>query len=260
MKRFVQVAVALVIVIAGIFAAQRIPAYLQRREAIQQQQNVVIPPPERSSSSKISQPSVASISSVASSISSELRTEVNLDVPFTPQAPTANWDAVHQEACEEASVLMVLKYFQGESIDSPQDAEAGIQEVLAKNEELGFPIDTTAEQIVTLIHALDPSLTATLLKNPTADAVKKELSRGALLIVPAAGRQLGNPYFSGAGPLYHMLVIRGYTKDGYVITNDPGTKRGEAYVYTWDTLLAATHDWNNGDPANGEKVMVVVSR
>src|SRR3954467_10835183 len=33
-----------------------------------------------------------------------------LKVPFTPQAPTANWDELHNEACEEASSLMAGLY------------------------------------------------------------------------------------------------------------------------------------------------------
>ena len=40
--------------------------------------------------------------------------ELHLRVPFTPQAPTANWDELHNEACEEASVLMAAAYFNGD--------------------------------------------------------------------------------------------------------------------------------------------------
>src|SRR6185503_16949961 len=36
-----------------------------------------------------------------------------LDVPFTSQAPTANWDEIHNEGCEEASAIMVNSYFAG---------------------------------------------------------------------------------------------------------------------------------------------------
>ena len=34
-----------------------------------------------------------------------------LPVPFTPQAPTANWDELHGEGCEEASVIMANAYY-----------------------------------------------------------------------------------------------------------------------------------------------------
>ena len=31
---------------------------------------------------------------------------LNLPIPFTPQAPTGNWDELHNEACEEAGAIM----------------------------------------------------------------------------------------------------------------------------------------------------------
>ena len=39
-----------------------------------------------------------------------LPSKVSIEVPFTSQAPFANWDEYHEEACEEASIIMV-KYF-----------------------------------------------------------------------------------------------------------------------------------------------------
>mgnify|MGYP001612522819 CR=1 FL=1 len=40
-----------------------------------------------------------------------LKSAILLPVPFTPQAPTANWDQLHNEACEEASIIMANAYF-----------------------------------------------------------------------------------------------------------------------------------------------------
>src|SRR5512133_656297 len=37
--------------------------------------------------------------------------EKHLLVPFMVQAPNANWDMPYQEACEEASLLMVAGYY-----------------------------------------------------------------------------------------------------------------------------------------------------
>jgi hypothetical protein len=109
-----------------------------------------------------------------------------------------------------------------------------------------------------LIESENPSLHADILKDPTEASMKAALAEGKLIIVPAAGRQLGNPFFQTPGPPYHMLVLRGYTKDGHVITNDPGTKRGENFAYTWTTLINAIHDWNGGDVENGAKVVIVI--
>jgi hypothetical protein len=261
MKRRIVLAAVVAIAVFIVISVPRIAGSIERRRMIAEQNNVVVPPPEVRLSSSSSSSSSLSQSSVSVSVpSSSVRNSVNWDVPFTPQAPLANWDTLHEEACEEASVLMALRYFQGVPIGSSQQAEDAIQKLVADNAALGFPVDDTAEQIVKLIAFEDPALTVKLLSNPTAEDIKKVLSEGKLVIVPAAGQKLGNPYFTAPGPKYHMLLIRGYTDTGYAITNDPGTKRGKAYVYRWDVLLAALHDWNGGDVENGAKVVIVVSK
>ncbi len=68
---------------------------------------------------------------------------------------------------------------------------------------------------------------------------------------------LGNPNFSGEGPLYHALVLKGYTETTFV-TNDPGTRLGADYQYDFDTIMTAMHDWNGGGVENGAKVVVVI--
>ena len=99
-----------------------------------------------------------------------------------------------------------------------------------------------------------------LIEDPTVDQIKAELVAGRPVIVPAAGRLLGNPYFTAPGPIYHMLVIRGYTQNDQFIVNDPGTSRGESFLYDFDTLLYALHDWNNGgEITQGRKVVIVLS-
>lgn len=251
-KRIVAASAVAIVIIAGAVLFPRISDWNERRQLIAEQESVEKPTPVK--------PTPASSSKAASlaPASSSLKAEVNWDVPFTPQAPTGNWDPPFNEACEEASVLMVLRYFHDEPIASPSDADSAIRALAAANEQLGFPIDDTAAQVVELINSQDSSLDVTLLENPTVDQLKKALSDEKLIIVPAQGQELGNPYFRQPGPPYHMLVLRGYTKDGHVITNDPGTKRGEEYVYTWDKLLSAVHDWNGGDVKNGRKVVIVI--
>lgn len=180
-------------------------------------------------------------------------------VSFTSQAPHANWDHTHEEACEEASILMVGRYFEGRGIENPDEAEAGIQEIIAwENEHLGFFESTTAEETARVIREM-LGLKAEIIENPTVDEIKRYIFENKLVLVPAAGRELGNPFFKSPGPLYHMLVIRGYTPTQF-ITNDPGTRRGENYPYDFSTILDANHDWNRGNVANGARVMIVVLR
>jgi hypothetical protein len=73
-----------------------------------------------------------------------------------------------------------------------------------------------------------------------------------------AGRQLGNPNYKQPGPLYHMLVIKGYKKNGDFITNDSGTRKGADYIYQADVIMQAMHDWNGGKVKTGKKVMLIV--
>jgi hypothetical protein len=170
--------------------------------------------------------------------------EVNLPVPFTPQAPHGNWELPYQEACEEASALMAIRYAFGNPILSPGDADAGILDLVRTNAEiLRNPIDQTAAQVRDLILEIDQRLTVRLIDNPSVDDLQQELASGNVIIVPAKGRELKNPFFRQPGPLYHMLVLRGYTSDGYFITNDPGTKRGEEYLYPFSRIMTAMHDW-----------------
>lgn len=186
-----------------------------------------------------------------------VKSELNLDVPFTSQAPSGNWDAVHEEACEEASLLMANRYFQAKKIDEPSDAEQGIQGIISwENQNLGFSESTSAEETARIAREM-LGLKAQIISNPSVDDIKLALSENKLVLMPAAGRQLGNPFFKSPGPLYHMLVIKGYTHDKF-ITNDPGTRNGADYPYVYKTLLEANHDWNNGDVQNGASLMVAV--
>ncbi|MFA6436560.1 MAG: hypothetical protein WCW30_05520, partial [Candidatus Gracilibacteria bacterium] len=83
------------------------------------------------------------------------------------------------------------------------------------------------------------------------------------IVAPFAGRYLGNPYFTGKGPIYHSLVIRGYDETHF-ITNDVGTRHGENFIYEYDVLLNALHDWHDsasyeddGILRGAKRVMVV---
>ncbi len=187
----------------------------------------------------------------------EIPSEFNLDVPFTTQSPFAEWTEQENESCEEASALIVHYYWQNKTFT--QDvAKQELQTVVDfENDYFGFYKDTTAEQTAEFIKELWGYERVDVVYDPTIDDIKKEVAQGRPVILPAAGRMLGNPNFKQPGPLYHMLVVRGWTED-MIITNDPGTRKGESYQYAPDVLYNAIHDWNDGDVDNGRKVMIVV--
>jgi len=187
----------------------------------------------------------------------ELPDEYNLDVPFTSQAPHKEWDEVHEEACEEASALMVHYFYQNKKFSGPDEAEEQIQKFIDfEKEMLGFFESTTAAELAKVIDAYW-EYDVDLIYDPSVDIIKQALYNGYPVVVPAAGRILDNPHFQDPGPLYHMLVIKGWKGDSF-ITNDPGTQHGENWIYTFDHLLNSTHDWNGGDVENGAKVILIM--
>lgn len=168
---------------------------------------------------------------------------INLDVPFTAQAPTGNWAQPWQDACEEASVLMVDYYFQNKDLPVREEVEKILLGMVQWQEDNwqghhNLPIAQVAKFV-----ELNYSYRTEIVPDLTAEKIKRYLDQSLPVIVPADGRQLNNPFFSNDGPDYHMLVIKGYVDDNF-ITNDPGTKRGQDFVYSSSNLLASIHDWD----------------
>ena len=188
---------------------------------------------------------------------------IHSKVPFTSQAPYANWDETRKEACEEASALMVGRYFRGDredTIDPAASDKAILEMVEWQTANFGGHFDLTLEQEQQLIAAFYPDLRSEIV-TASAQRIVEDLQKGNLIIIPAAGQALGNPYFRAPGPIYHMLVVIGVRGTKF-ITNDPGTKRGKDYLYDQKKLLGAVHEWT-GDPAtinNGRAVMLIVGK
>jgi hypothetical protein len=203
-----------------------------------------------------------SVAVVSSASASEvgIPAEKRLAVPFMSQAPLSNWDALHEDACEEASVLMVRGYYQEKSGRyDPNDAEKLIQDLVAfEVANYGFFESTSATETVRFVEAAFPELEGHIYDIKDADSIKQWIAKGFPVIFPADGKTLPNPNFRNGGPKYHMLVVRGYTEDRF-ITNDPGTRKGEDFLYTYDGLLDAAHDWNSGDVPHGRRVMIIFS-
>ncbi len=160
--------------------------------------------------------------------------------------------------------LVMVRYFYEERRLTPQTAEDELQSLSTWETENGYGMDVSAAEIAKI--AKDKfGMNARVIEEVTLEKIVVELQAGRPVIVPAAGRELGNPYFSGAGPWYHMLVITGYTKSAFgdkFVTNDPGTKRGEKYAYDAKVLLSAIHDWTGikEEIRSGAKRAVVVDR
>jgi hypothetical protein len=183
---------------------------------------------------------------------------MNLDIPFITQAPFRSWkEYPFNHTCEEATVLQVHYYFSKETIEENKIKQDLLDMVDFETKEYGFHEDTSAAQTAKLIEDYYGYKTETRYDISLED-IKKEIANGHPVIVPTAGRLLNNPHFTPPGPLYHMIVIKGYTPTEF-ITNDPGTyKTGADWPYSYQVLEQAIRDWNNGDVLNGRSAMISV--
>ena len=185
--------------------------------------------------------------------------EINLAVPFTIQSPDQKWDELYKEGCEEACVLMVYSFLNNQNI-SMDSALKDIGEMIywqIENWNGHFDLSaTTTAEMAKEFYNLDIEI----IELSSIEQIKDIIRTGYPLILPCAGRELKNPNFKQPGPLYHMLIVKGFTKDGLIITNDPGTRKGKDYVYQPDILWNAIADWdyNLKNPNQNEKVGIIL--
>jgi len=197
-----------------------------------------------------------------------LPNEFLLDVAFTSQAPAVYgkdsnqplWDDDHGEACEEAAIITAHYFYTKEKLTS-----------LVANEQILAMLDFQQQNYIERNKDLESNETAKLAKDfygyknvrvlydPALKDIKSEIYKGNPVILPTAGKMLGNPNYTPPGPVYHMLVAIGWNdKKGEIITNDPGTRMGEGYVYKYKVLKNALHEWNGGDVKNGRSSMILL--
>lgn len=167
----------------------------------------------------------------------EDKASAQLTVPYTVQAPGANW-AVHEESCEEAAILMYHDYLVGRQTDiDPQTADREFRAQKAwQVKNWGAEKDLPLEQVGKLAkdyYGHDFKV----IKNITAQDIKQAIAGGYPVLVPVLTQALKNPHYS-PGNVYHILLIKGYDPSG-VITNDAGVKEGKDWHYSWEILWQA---------------------
>lgn len=175
---------------------------------------------------------------------------INLAVPFSSQAPFGDWNLPYLDACEETSALLVDRFWKNEEL-TPEIVKNEILKMVDwENEHLGFYKNTTAEETAQLIKGYFGYKKVEVVYDISPGDIKTELIAGRPIIIPIVGRMVDNPFYRQPGPAYHMLVVKGMTKDGKIITNDVGTKRGHNYVYDGNIFYDSIHD----APVGGEKM------
>ncbi len=173
-----------------------------------------------------------------------------LPVPFTTQAPQNQWRVQpFQDACEEASTIMVEAFYNGTKL-TPANVQTKILDYVAyETKNFGFHKDTNASMTEKMINEKS-GFWAHTVENATPEMIETQIDANHPVIFHAYTPALHNPHYKQPMNPYHVFVIIGYDTDrGDFITNDPGTNAGKSYRYKMTTLMDANHDWmqkNNG--------------
>lgn len=173
--------------------------------------------------------------------------KLSLTVPFTVQAPGGAWIEPYKEGCEEAAIIMVEAYLRGNRVAEldGEKVKARIDRAVAwQQTNFGGHYDLALSRIAELAEA-DFGLKTRLVERATLADLKKEIEAGHPVIIPANGQALKNPYFQTPGPPYHVLVMIGYDdRQGEIITNENGTRRGANFRYSYSRLAEAWADYD----------------
>ncbi len=202
--------------------------------------------------------------SVLSTIEQPLKNNMMLAVPFITEAPDNNWVNPWINACEEASITMVEKFYQGEESTSIAEAKEFMQMLFdVQNELYGSNHNTDALRTAFLINNYT-SYSGTIINNPTIEDIKKEIGLGHPVITLHRGFDLENPNipFLATGSSYHMLVIKGFDDiNRQFITNDDGDfESGNGRRYEYSLFMNSLHDYNFVDNlANGPARVIFTS-
>jgi len=181
-------------------------------------------------------------------------------VPFECQSPYQKWDQLHEEACEEAAVILVDHYLTKKPLDK-QIMENEIQAQVAwQVRKWGKQHDLTIRESADFLAKEYLGYQKVRYQyNITIDDIKREIAAGNPVITPMAGRILANPFYTPPGPLYHYVVVVGYTPSEMIV-HDIGVWQGENWHYRTDHFWESLHDWNGGDVSHGPKAMMVIER
>ncbi len=188
-------------------------------------------------------------------------TTVILQVPFSAQAPTDNWS--RNEDCEETSITMANAFLTGTTEDKlpANEAQKAINNLkIWEQANLGYNANTGADATTKMAEGAF-GLVITQVLGFTEDNLKSALTNKHPILLPIDAKLLGNTQYINGGPLYHMIVIRGFKGDSFIV-NDPGTDGGDGNEYPFSVLQKASADWNNvtKEIDANRKIALIVSK
>ena len=177
---------------------------------------------------------------------------INLPVPFTPEAPDGLMVKPWNNACEEATLVMLDEYYAGKTNDviaKPVAKKLILNYINIENKIFGYNGNTDAKEMVKLANEYSKYFEARVVTNPTITQIKDELKAKRPVAALVYGFKLQNPriLFSRSGSYYHTFVIKGFDeKTKEFIVNDNGDlKKGLDLRYSYDTIMDALADYSH---------------
>jgi len=167
--------------------------------------------------------------------------EINLWVTFYPQAPDWDWSLPWKEACEESSIVQAYYFLKQKELTKEVFKREVLDIVAIQKEILWKYIDSSMTETARFLEAKYDYTDYEIIDNPSVEDMKYELAQWHPIIVPFAGKELWNSFFTNGWPRYHVLVMVWYSEDHF-ITNDVWTSRGENFAYSYDTIMESMHD------------------
>jgi len=175
--------------------------------------------------------------------------KIVLPVPYTSEIPTGSWTKPWNNACEEASIIMVDSFYSGDTEISKTTAINKMTPLFKiENKIFGSNADTDATRTAKLANEY-LNFTATIKNKPTIEEIKNQLRNNHPVITLHYAKNLKNPNhrWRVGGSYYHMMVLIGFDDNTEeFITNDSGdSKTGGGYRYSYLDIMKSLHDFNH---------------
>lgn len=177
---------------------------------------------------------------------------VNLSVPFIPEAPDGVMVKPWNNSCEEASLVMLDEYYSGNKNSTVSKAlvkKLMLNYINIENKIFGYNGNTDAKEMAKLANEYSKYYEARVITNPTLEQIKKELESGRPIIALIYGFKLNNPriQFLRTGSYYHTFVIKGFDEktEEFIVNDNGDLKKGLDLRYNYDTIMGALVDYSH---------------
>ena len=198
-------------------------------------------------------------------VSSQQKTVTVLSVPYISEAPDNIWTGPWKNACEEAAIAMVEKFYLGDKSVSVSEAKTFMLNLFDEQDKAhGSNANSDATRTNQLIND-HTSFTGQIKTNPSLAEIKAEITAGRPVIAFHRGFDLHNDHipFLPSGSSYHSTVVMGFDEQNQeFLVNDPGDEiEGEAHRYTYEIFMNSLHDYNyENNKADGPAKVIFTTK